>query len=81
MQILDFYIFLSTNFAGNMNVSLPSNRFLPYFGEIPVNALELQNYRDYFIDGLGRKELCALECIKMHKNGIIISKNYSGIFH
>ena len=30
-----------------------------------VNALLLQNYEYYFVDGL-KKELCALECRNMH---------------
>ena len=30
-----------------------------------MNALSLQSYREYFVDGL-KKELCALECINMH---------------
>ena len=44
-QIFD--IFLSTNFAQNMNSALPSNRILPYFEEVLVNALSLQNYADF----------------------------------
>ena len=44
-QIFD--IFLSTNFAQNMNSGLPSNRILPYFEEVLVNALSLQNYWDF----------------------------------
>ena len=44
-QIFD--IFLSTNFAQNMNSALPSNRILPYFEEVLVNALSLQNYGDF----------------------------------
>ena len=43
-QFSDFDIFLSTNFAENMNRALPSNRILPYFKEVLVNALLLQNY-------------------------------------
>ena len=42
-----FDIFLSTNFAQNMNSALPSNRILPYFEEVLVNALSLQNYGDF----------------------------------
>ena len=34
----DFDIFLSTNFAENMNSALPSNRILPYFEEVLLNA-------------------------------------------
>ena len=45
--MLDFDIFLSTNFAENMNSALPSNRILPYFEEVLVNALPLQNYGDF----------------------------------
>ena len=41
-QIFD--IFLSTNFAQNMNSALPSKIILPYFEEVLVNALSLQNY-------------------------------------
>ena len=44
-QIFD--ILLSTNFAQNMNSALPSNRILPYFEEVLVNALSLQNYGDF----------------------------------
>ena len=46
LQFLDFDIILSTNFAENMNSALPSNRTLPYFEEILVNALLLQNYEN-----------------------------------
>ena len=46
LQFSDFDIFLSTNFAENMNSALPSNRILPYFEEVLVNALSLQNYGD-----------------------------------
>ena len=45
--MLDFDIFLSTSFAENMNSALPSNRILPYFEEVLVNALPLQNYGDF----------------------------------
>ena len=44
LQFLDFDIFTYTNFAENMNSALPSNRILPHFEEILVNALSLQNY-------------------------------------
>ena len=44
-QIFD--IFLSTNFAQNMNNALPSNRILPYFEKLLVNTLSLQNYGDF----------------------------------
>ena len=44
LQISDFDIFLSTNFAENMNSALPSNRILPYFEEVLVNTLSLKNY-------------------------------------
>ena len=47
LQFSDFDIFLSTNFAENMNNALPSNRILPYFEEVLVNALLLQNYGDF----------------------------------
>ena len=47
LQFSDFDIFLSTNFAENMNSALPSNRILPYFEEVLVNALSLQNYGDF----------------------------------
>ena len=47
LQFPDFDIFLSTNFAKNMNSVLPSNRILPYFEEVLVNALSLQNYGDF----------------------------------
>ena len=42
LQFPDFDIFLSTNFVENMNSILPSNRILPYFEEVLVNALSLQ---------------------------------------
>ena len=44
-QILIY--FSSTNFAENMNSTLPSNFILPYFEEVLVNALSLQNYGDF----------------------------------
>ena len=44
---LDFDIIFSTNFAENMNSALPSNRIVPHFEEILVNALSLQNYGDF----------------------------------
>ena len=44
-QILIY--FLSTNFAENMNSALPSNRILPYFEEVLVNALSLQSNGDF----------------------------------
>ena len=47
LQFSDFDIFLSTNFAENMNSALPSNRILPFFDEVLVNALSLQNYGDF----------------------------------
>ena len=47
LQFSDFDIFLTTNFAENMNNALPSNRILPYFEEVLVNALLLQNYGDF----------------------------------
>ena len=46
-QFADFDLFLSTNFAENMNSALPSNRILPYLEEVLVNALSLQNYGDF----------------------------------
>ena len=46
-----------------MNVSLSSNKILPYFKDILENVWSLQNYGDYFEEGL-RQELCALECRK-----------------
>ena len=45
--VFRFDIFLSTNFAENMNSARPSNRILPYFQEVLVNALSLQNYGDF----------------------------------
>ena len=42
-----FVIFLSTNFAQNMNSALPSNRILLYFEEVLVTVLSLQNYGDF----------------------------------
>ena len=47
LQYSDFDIFLSTNFAENMNSALPSNRILPKFKEVLENALSLQNYGDF----------------------------------
>ena len=47
LQFSDLDIFLSTNFAENMNRALPSNRILPYFEEVLVNAVSLQTYRDF----------------------------------
>ena len=44
--LLPFFI-LSTNFAENMNSALPNNRILPYFEEVLVNALSLQNDGDF----------------------------------
>ena len=46
LQFSDFDIFLSTNFAVNMNSALPSSRILPNFKEVLENALSLQNYED-----------------------------------
>ena len=60
MQFLDFDIFSSSNFAENMNVSLP---ILPYFKGILENAWSLQNFGDYIVEGL-RQELCALNAEK-----------------
>ena len=47
LQFSDFDIFLSTNFAENMNSALTSNRILPYFEEVLLNALSLLNYGDF----------------------------------
>ena len=65
LQFSDFDIFLSTKFAENMNSALPSNRILPYFEEVFVNALSLQNYGHFRMDIL-EKKLCALKFRKMH---------------
>ena len=65
LQFSDFDIFLSTNFAENMNSTLPSNRILPYFEEVFVNAWSLQNCGDFQMDIL-EKKLCALKFRKMH---------------
>ena len=46
LHFSDFDIFLSTNFAENMNSALPSNRILPYLEEVLMNAWSLQNYGD-----------------------------------
>ena len=43
----DFDIFLSTNFAENMDSALSSNRILPYFEKVLVNTLSLQSYGDF----------------------------------
>ena len=47
LQYSDLDIFLSTNFAENMNSAQPSNIILLYFEEVLVNALSLQNYWDF----------------------------------
>ena len=47
LQFPTFDIFISTNFAENMNSVLPSSRILPYFEEVLMNALSLQNYADF----------------------------------
>ena len=65
LQFLNYGLFSYTNFAANMNVSLTSNRFLPYFEKILVNASSLQNYEGLLLESL-KKKLCALECSKMH---------------
>ena len=65
LQFLNYGIFSYTNFAANMNVSLTSNRFLPYFEKILVNASSLQNFEGLFLKSL-KKKLCALESSKMH---------------
>ena len=39
LQFSDFDIYLSTNFAENMNSALPSNIILPYFEEVLMNVL------------------------------------------
>ena len=69
----DFDIFLSTNFAENMNNTPPSNRILPHFEEVLVNAVSLQTYGDFLMDIL-RKKLCALKFRKMHTKSEKISK-------
>ena len=74
MQFSDFDIFLSTNFAENMNSALPSSRILPYFDEVFVNAWSLQNCGDFRMDIL-EKKLCALKFRKMHTKSEKISKN------
>ena len=56
-----------------MNSVLTSNRILPYFEEVLVNALSLQNYGDFRMVVL-RKELCALKFRKMHTKSEKISK-------
>ena len=62
-----------------MNVSLPSNRILPYFKDKLENAWSLQNYGDYFVEGL-RQELCALDCRKMHTKIDKLSNFYCCVF-
>ena len=59
-----------------MNSALPSNKILPYFEEVLVNALSLQNYRDFGMDIL-RKKLCSLKFRKMHTKS---EKNIKKIF-
>ena len=63
----------------NTNVSLPSNRILPYFKDILKNAWLLQSYGDYFVEGL-RQELGALECRKMHTKIDKLSNFYCCVF-
>ena len=46
-QFSYFDIFLSTNFAENMNSALASNIILPYFEVALENALSLQNYGEF----------------------------------
>ena len=65
LQFLNYGLFSYTNFAANMNVSLTSNRFLPYFEKILVNASSLQNYKGLLLESL-KKKLCALKCSQMH---------------
>ena len=66
LQFSDIDIFSCTNFAENMNSALPSNRILPYFEKVLLNALLLQNYGDFLINVL-RNELCALKFRKTYK--------------
>ena len=80
LQFSDFDIFLSTNFAENMNSALPSDRILPCFEKVLVNALSLQNYGDFRMDIL-RKKLCALKFRKMHTKSEKISKKYFVVFY
>ena len=47
LQFSDFDIFSYTNFAENMISALPSNKILPHFEEVLLNALSLQNYEDF----------------------------------
>ena len=75
LQFPDFDIFLSTNFAENMNSVLPSNKILPHFEKVLVNALSLQNYGDFRMAIL-RKELCALKFRKMHTKSEKNIKNF-----
>ena len=75
-----FDIFLSTNFAQNMNSAIQSNRILPYFEEVLVNALSLQNYGDFRMDVL-RKKLCALKFRKRHTKSEKYQKKYFVIFY
>ena len=53
LRFLNFrYIFLPTNFAENLKVSLSMNRILLNLKEILIYAWPLQNYVDLFADGL-----------------------------
>ena len=52
LRFLIFGIFLPTNFAENLKVSLSMNRILLNLKEILVNAWTLQNYGDLFADSL-----------------------------
>ena len=52
LRFLIFGIFLPTNFAENLKVSLSMNRILLNLTEILVNAWTLQNYGDLFADSL-----------------------------
>ena len=63
-----------------MNSALPSNRILPYFEEVLVNALSLQNYGDFGMDVL-RKKLCARKLEKGIQNLKKYQKQYFVIFY
>ena len=79
LRFFNFSIFFAYQLCGNLNISPSMNRILLNLKEILVNAWILQNYGDLFADGL-QKELCALECRKLHAKCEKKSNFYCGIF-
>ena len=81
LQFSDFDIFLSTKFAENMNSAIPSNRILPYFEEVLVNAISLQNYGDFGMDILRKKSYVPLNSEKCIQNLKKYQKKYFVVFY